>query len=339
MKREYCYLCGNNENNSSYDQLLPIPINLIGSGSDYIMNPNCYNFHKECLLQEHDYNFIPSRYLPHTSKYQSINTDKIKPRYFGIEFEFEVYNYFGFEKLRRLAEEISEFTFLFYFKHDGSLKIGSEAVTHPFTWKWLNNNNKIIKEFINVLYKNYALKTNGRNTCGLHIHVTKFKQDEMIHALLTKFISNNIPFFKHISDRNLSPSFSSLEEYASLNQFRGEFNSNKKTNLIKYFREKKEFSNRYTAVNFHPFRTIEFRLFSGILKYEYILKNIEFVKSLFSYLQVKQHGNIDHVTLDNYLDEIKEKRNLYPHLYDFLNNYYPKKYGKRYWNKTIIKQI
>jgi hypothetical protein len=79
---------------------------------------------------------------------------------------------------------------------------------------------------------------------------------------------------------------------------------------------------RYVAINFQNHATVELRYFKGNILKAAILKNIEFVQSMYDYTKqltaadvMTRHG----LTELKYLDWLDDKTELYPNLIQFVN--------------------
>ena len=191
-------------------------------------------------------------------------------RYFGVELEID-----GAGKDDDYAEELLEIANEdddhIYIKTDGSLDDGMEIVTHPMSLEYHKDFcwDKIMKKAVYLGYRSHQT-----NTCGLHVHVNRDslgldrdEQDEVISRILY--------FVEHHWNEMLK--FSRRTEY-NMNRWAARYGYENSPKAI-MDKAKKNYG-RYVAVNLCNYRTIEFRLFKGTLKYNTLIATLELVNKI-----------------------------------------------------------
>lgn len=194
-------------------------------------------------------------------------------RYFGVELEMDEAGEIGKNacQILRRANQGEE---LAYCKHDGSLNDGFEIVTHPMTldyhqqampWKAL------LQEAVNLGYHSH--KT---STCGLHVHVnrsafgdTVAEQEACIARVLyivEKFWDELLKFSRRTPHQ--------LEQWARRYGYKDQ-----PQDILDH--AKKGYNNgRYACVNLSNYKTIEFRIFRGTLKYNTLIATLQLVDKI-----------------------------------------------------------
>lgn len=229
-----------------------------------------------------------------TDDYRYQSNTQIK--YLGIELEVEPkidYNTCAECTIDNLGDKA-------YCKSDSSVH-GYEIVTHPVTYEYAKSmpwrdTLKDMRKRGTTSYKS------GR--CGVHIHVNKLALNKFQWASVIMFMDMYKREVKAISQRTTA----TLDRWSKIKGVRHYFSptgankSNSLVDLIKYGRLHS--SERYSAINTQPNRTIEFRLFRGTTKYESFIAYIEFVDCLTEF--VKQYSTT--LILSEYLEYQRDMR-------------------------------
>jgi hypothetical protein len=243
---------------------------------------NCYNNLTNRIIKNYSYKPIPIFY------------GKEKELFLGIELEVDRndceddHSYY-LEKLTR--DEI-------YFKRDGSLDNGFEIVTHPVTYSYIKEHN--VFDLLDALREN-GYSSHNTSTCGMHIHISKKDISSLTLYKIRRLLHSNEYFFLTLAQRTKEKS----DKWSS-------FNNDKYDDL--YISKRKYCSDRYTAVNCNPDRTIEFRFMRGNLLIKRVYKNIELILSLINFCRSTSLLNINKIYYSKYIEQNKKE---YKNLYDF----------------------
>ena len=204
------------------------------------------------------------------------------------------------------AQKIQENFSYLYCKEDSSLNHGFEIVSHPFSWKWFQENKNDFKDLLETITKNnWESYTPG--TCGMHVHVSKkaFTSFHLFKFLKFFYNNRNFPFIKKISQRGKVTGYWGREpETASNDEMI--YSAKNKGGIKRY---------RNTAVNLIPSYTVEIRIFRGTTNLISFLKNLEFVRSVFQFTKEYPPSKIN---LSSYVEYILENRKEYPNLTSFM---------------------
>ena len=217
-------------------------------------------------------------------------------KYLGIELEVEPkidYNTCAEATIDNLGDKA-------FCKSDSSVQ-GYEIVTHPVTYEYAKSMpwSDTLKEMRKRGTTSYK---SGR--CGVHIHVNKLSLNKFQWASVIMFMDMYKKEVKAISQRSTA----TLDRWSKIRGVRHYFGttsankSNSLVDLIKYGRLHS--SERYSAINTMPGKTVEFRLFRGTTKYESFIAYIEFVDCLTEF--VKQYSTT--LILSEYLEYQRDIR-------------------------------
>ena len=161
-------------------------------------------------------------------------------------------------------------------------------------------------EGLTKIFSKFDNTANGHNKGGMHIHCSYNKLNNKKVLKLINFIYSreNENFICQIAQRRSNSYFNfDLNSVCS------------STDLIN-LSLKKDFkiknNNRYGALNFTN-DTIEFRIFNSNLRKERILKNLNFVESILSFIASKYYSN-SYIDFEKYI--MKNKKHKY--LKDFV---------------------
>ncbi len=216
------------------------------------------------------------------------------PLYFGIELEIE---FCGRPPDVLIAAADNPYFFL---KHDGSIYNGAEVVSHPASFKWINDNFKDTWE--NVLdVRKTGMKSFKTDTCGIHIHMSKKAFSKFHLYKFLRFFRENTVFVAEISQRNSD----NLDQWSTLNSNESIFYQAKRGNT----------EERYVAVNLKPPKSVEIRIFRGNLLETAFRKNLEFCKALFDFTEMSSCLSLTAIHFHKFV--VKNKKQ-FPNLLAFL---------------------
>jgi hypothetical protein len=240
---------------------------IIANEDTYYLDDDCpYCYH--CYQIESSYKKIHEySYKPYPLFYGERN------RYFGVELEVDdggCYEDNASEILNIVNDNPDD---RLYIKKDGSLDEGMELVSHPMTLEYHKNMmpwQEIMQRLVRMGYRSHKTET-----CGLHCHVNRNAfgkdqdtQDEVIARILY-FVEHHWAELLKFSRRTQSQ----MERWANRYGMK---------NRPKEFMDdvKGKSSSRYTCVNLQNYRTIEFRLFRGTLKYNTFIATLQLVDEI-----------------------------------------------------------
>jgi hypothetical protein len=286
-------------------------------------DPYCRNCYSEnAVVAEYDY-FIPN------PPFLQLSGERDRPDslFFGCEFEIEMdwgkayRNGYGEPDLGRIMKDGVPNNDMGYVKHDGSMRHGVEYVTHPMSEQWYRRNRKMI----DTMFENWKVsgfrtdqfdEAEDRYNCSLHIHMSKA-------AFTTIHLYKFCRFFYKIPLRKMVQAISQRAENEFAQWVVDDLKFSKKM-----AKEKKNISrNRYSVINligghWHEHqkaesKTVEFRLFNGSMDPQIVHKNIEFMLAVYYFTR---DNSITHITQKNFIRYLREYRNRYRYLINFLNN-------------------
>lgn len=268
-------------------------------------------FNSQVEYNEHNYSFKPRPNFHMTES----EREKAKQdlRFFGVELEIERnQELYDGEKNHKGLNGISIFNIL-YLKHDGSLRDGTEVVTHPFTLDFAQEQRffQIICPFL----ARHRFLSHETETCGLHIHVnrnslglTTKSQNKTIATLMLlfeRFEKNLLKFSRRDPDR--------LNQWARISKLRAVcYQKGIKDSVEKDAREE-----RRQAINLKNTETIEFRLFKGTLKSSTVLASIQLVDYMCGYARRFDINKIGSLQWTDLFKNLHKKKR-YTELYNYL---------------------
>lgn len=261
-------------------------------GSEYFRGEGCENCSGGIIM---DYSEKPSPVF-YNKKDTGFNNNT---RYYGLELEVEGD---GRDDSIQMAEQIENDPF--YFKWDGSVDDGFEIITHPMSWEYIKNKEGLFKNTLQKLRSN-GFNSHNTSTCGIHIHVNKNSLSRCDIFKLMKFFKDNQKFILKISQRKIE----NLKRWASIDD-------DNKSIVYKAKSKVDDNCRRYTALNL-TYKTLEFRIFRGNLKYERLMKNLEFVKAICEF--VHEVSMMD-MTKAKFVRFVSDNRKTFPNLYTFIDH-------------------
>ena len=259
-------------------------------GDAIYKRPFCKKCFNRPRIEEYNYKPVPIFYkLPNENE---------KILYYGVELEIETTRDFNF---KNFAKKLPNFI---YMKSDGSLNCGFELVSHPFSWQYMK---KYFGEFpmLFKLCKKIAAQSYKTNTCGMHVHMSKNMFTTFSLYKFMKFFYTNYKFIYKISQRT---------SHADFAQWAGTDNDDDASITYKALTKKGSFE-KHVAVNLNEKDTVEIRIFKGTLCEAVFLKNMEFCKALFEFVQTV---SVDETTVDRFVQYVKMNRKRFSNLYKFL---------------------
>lgn len=222
---------------------------------------SCWNDHchdDEVLYDYHEFNDWQPHYLPN---------EPIPDFYIGHELEIDN----GSDV--REAQEIITRHLPCICMHDGSLSYqGLEMISHPLSYDYMLSKENEYREVFEELTHSLNYKSHDTSTCGLHFHVTRPQNPDIIDRIIL--------FMETYKEEIITFSRRKNNEIASWCNFLSDRRTNineKELKSLDYIKKYKETSNRYMALNLTNYNTIEFRIFKGTLKYETFMACFEFV--------------------------------------------------------------
>ena len=251
-----------------------------------------------CASEEkfHSYSYKPSCLFHHIKDENKTNL------YLGMELEFGCSDTNNIVNL--ISDYLGEKENIAYMKRDASVQ-GIELVFQPYTFKAFKEMTN--KQLYPLLKKLISKGCKGHNEGGIHIHTSldAWSPDQLVNLYTFFYLhTKNHAFIKRVAQRK-----EELDHWASLTNINVSYN---KDNIRgKYYNDISD--SRYTALNMTR-HTLEFRIFNSSLRYDRILKNAEFVCSLYEFTKTDKP-----MYVENYLDWLKDNSEEYRELIDFLN--------------------
>lgn len=219
------------------------------------------HYHEENLLYDyHDFNdWVPKQ-----------TQNEPQPQfYIGHELEIDEGNSMS-EAIEQITTRLNGICM-----HDGSLSDdGIEFISHPLSYNYmLSLENEYRSVFTNLV--NMGYRSHDTSTCGLHFHVTRSENSDIIDRIILFMETYKEEIIK--LSRRKSSEISSWCNFLSDKRYDTD---DKTLKSLDYIKKNKETSDRYMALNLTNSRTIEFRIFKGTLNYETFMADFEFVYNL-----------------------------------------------------------
>lgn len=255
---------------------------------------DCASEHCACEYHNGGRAIHPYSYSPCMDYYGSTGTHSL---YLG--FELEVGNKSNDTSNGNAAEELtSESDDFLYCKRDPSINGGSgngfEIVSHPFTYKWLQENPERFAPIFDLPEKGF--RAFYCDDCGMHVHLTKSQFTNFHLYKFLRFFYDNPAFMEEIAGRSSS--------WGKLERDRPDAVTAKE----------KRSSDRYQAVNV-AYHTVEIRMFKGNLKRAGFFKNLEFTHAAYGFTL---NASPRELTRGRFKAYVKTNRKQYPNLAAFL---------------------
>lgn len=241
--------------------------------------------------------------------------------YLGVELEVEMKDEFiqlTNTIAKRFARDVKDIAYL---KKDSSIAAGFEIVSHPASIDWWQKKDNVLLKSISKLSK--TCESFWAESTGLHVHISVSPFTTFHKALFVKFISDNKMFTSFVAERYQS------------NQAPFDYRIDR--SLEKIIKQGSQ-ADRHTAINLNSSqKTIEIRVFKGNMKRARILKDVEYVHSVYTYTKElasktypAKDNNWTTETIDSLKDSmnvgaykgwLEERKDIYPNIWEFTKNY------------------
>jgi hypothetical protein len=250
----------------------------------------------ECYAQQE---VPPLMYYSTKPAYTFYGKNELK---YGIELEmdFPRDDYANALKIMRSHFPVEQV----FYKADGSLGNGFEAVTMPMDYDYLMSLpwNEIIAKI-----KAICPSLNTGTSAGNHIHMSKAAFTSLQLYKFLEFFNKYTEFVEHISGRmagNYCNKFSPIYREGHCR--------------VKYYAKTKNGTTKFTMVNLSHPNTVEVRLFKGIQTGIELLRYIQFLDALFNLCRrVSLREDLSPQMLKEY---VKQHQGVYPVLHSFLSS-------------------
>lgn len=227
------------------------------------------------------------------------------PLYLGVELEID-----GGGEDDCNAEEIfnvgNALEPLIYLKHDGSLNMGLEIVTHPMSLDY--HRTRMPWQDVIDKAKQLGYTSHNAGTCGLHVHVSKdalgntiAAQDKTISKILL-FVEQHWNELFTFSRRTRAQ----MEEWACRYGY--------SEDPLKILDSAKR-AYRHSCINVNSGNTIEFRIFRGTLKYNTLIATLELVQCIVAF--ALEHDS-KYISRCSWLDFVQNLKASTPELITYL---------------------
>ena len=236
----------------------------------------CYSEMDECYFCEDCIGDHVSEYI---SEYHDHDYDEFKMTdedeennnklFFGIELEIEANHRNNHDNL---ASEILNLTDDFVFEQDGSLNNGFEIISMPFSKNYMKETleDDLYAMLQTINEHNYE----GKNTCGLHFHVSY----EAIRS-----IPNLLKIVEYYKEEL---TILSRREESSLNRWSPFYTKNfDKEEITNEMIEEivDDYQSRYHAINLDNNYTVEFRIFKSTTDHKTLMATWELVNNIVAF--------------------------------------------------------
>tara|TARA_Y100000004_G_scaffold119749_1_gene134536 strand:+ start:1390 stop:3249 length:1860 start_codon:yes stop_codon:yes gene_type:complete len=236
----------------------------------------------------------------------------LKTLLMGVELEVDGYGRPDYDDCHSIRKR---YKILGDIQHDGSLSEGCEFITHPSSHRY---HQKYLPTFSSDMIEHYHDPEGESNDCGVHIHINRsfigYGEDNETCRKMDWFFHRYKPYVCRIAGRR-SASWARFSKDYSRDSW-------------EYF-GKDNHENRYQAINFNNFNTVEFRVFAtpdydGI----HMMRYIDFVDSLVHWsMQATKQEVMNDSAWDYYKAFVHNREKKYQQLHKVLTNdsYFRKK--------------
>lgn len=237
----------------------------------------CYSEMDECYycedcIGDHVSEYISEYHYHDYDEFKMTDEDEKNDNklFFGIELEIEAK--YRSSNHDNLAEAILNQTNDFVFEQDGSLNNGFEIISMPFSKNYMKETmeDDLYAMLQTINKHNYE----GKNTCGLHFHVS-YEAIRSIPNLL-----KIVEFYKE------ELTILSRREESSLNRWSPFYTKNfDKEEITNEMIEEivDDYQSRYHAINLDNNYTVEFRIFKSTTDYKTLMATWELVNNIVAY--------------------------------------------------------
>jgi hypothetical protein len=189
-----------------------------------------------------------------------------------------------------------------YMKSDSSVEQGVECVFHPTTLAYFQQNKKILD-------RHFECNIKPHKSAGMHVHLSKDKFGTYQLFKFIQFFKDHVSFIDKIAGR-------SGNTYAR--PIVG------KCTEITKMAKKNESAERYRAININNEKTIEVRIFAGVVNTKDFMKNIEFCDALYNFTKTSPHFKGGKIQVSYFVAYVNDYKHMYPNLNVFLGGTPPK---------------
>ena len=224
--------------------------------------------------------------------------------FFGMELEIEANHR---NKHDNLASAILNQTDDFVFEHDGSLNNGFEIISMPFSRNYMKETlEDTLKDMLKTI-NNYNYE--GKNTCGLHFHVS-YEAIRSIPNLL-----KIVEYYKEeltILSRREESSLNKWSPFYTKNFDKEEITNSMIEEIVD------DYQSRYHAINLDNNYTVEFRIFKSTTDHKTLMATWELVNNIVAFandheVELNAMPNFEEVATyqeNNYISEYMETMGL-----------------------------
>lgn len=217
-------------------------------------------------------------------------------------------------------------------EHDGSLDAGFEMITG---WTGLDVHEKVLRELVKVPEWRY-LRSHNTSTCGLHVHIDRRGMTPLHVVKLQAFINDerNKGLIKCVA-RRYGTDYAKVHGHKNwLKELPAVFMQNVRDRTLwngvskmRAIREQYDCGagvgehqhDRYSALNWSNFNTVEFRLFRGSTKLTTIMACLEFAFAAWHFTRVTPHRLLNETEFIKFIcaaENRKDTRYLRSYLHD-----------------------
>lgn len=249
-------------------------------------------------------------YKPDPKFYRAESDSRDTKTFFGFELEIEAVN----ANLTELAETLDQaWGSRAYMKSDGSLNYGLELVSHPMT---LAAHRENPWDSLRAA-SNLGARAWQTSTCGFHVHISRraFRRGTGMHLyLFGKFFTKNQDFIEGLAGRR-SCNYANFDGLDS---------------VIKDGAKGDRHFERYLAINFQNYETIEVRIFRPSLRWQRVMSHLELCHAVLEYTRAITAHAVLHdaaLTAEVFCQWVKANAETYPNLLDTISNKFPTMLG------------
>jgi hypothetical protein len=216
---------------------------------------------------------------------------------YGAEIELEFSDSAAHSTARTILKKhvpVSEM----YYKHDGSLSTGFEAVTMPMDFDYFMGCGigAAIDEMASTL--GHKFRNNCVDSAGLHIHMSKKAFTSLQLLKFLDFFNEYTEFVEVIARRKAKDYCKKFTDYRGVN--------------LRKMAKDKGGTEKYTMVNLRPEYTIEIRIFKGVWTSDQLFYSLQFLDALFNLTRISTLKSPP--TPDLLIAYVSKHKKIYPHL-------------------------
>ena len=270
-------------------------------------------YYCSCCVSDVNASASPIGYY-HENKgtYQFLTIGEDSPKnYRGLEIEIEC------EVNPEILDILERYTDIFVYEEDGSLSEGFEAITQPMSQNyWSAVGYDRIYRFIRDLKGTSENIRAWNGNCGLHIHFNRCEWSDEAQEFLKDFVVQNHELLRKLCGRD---DYDYCRLPSQSDYYRDDYG-----NLYN--------SSRYLALNFTR-NTIEFRIWRGTLKEEFIWASTELSEALLEFSEFAVSTGREYNILPCEEDFVNYCSENYPEL-TFFKNSRRRRFNRHYRSNT-----